>query len=67
MTETFTTSSEQISNKIDKMVKIIELLERKKILERLNDLCGVELRPEIEELGIKEYEKIIIELEKLNN
>jgi hypothetical protein len=56
-----------INQKFDNMIKVIDLLERKHTLEKLENLCGIELSAEIQELKSKEYTKIMGELDKLNN
>lgn len=58
---------EMINQKFDNMIKVIDLLERKHTLDKLENLCGLELSCEIKELKVKEYGKIMEELNKLNN
>lgn len=59
--------NEMINQKFDNMIKVIDLLERKHTLDKLENLCGIELSAEIKELKVKEYAKIMGELDKLNN
>lgn len=59
--------AEIISHKIDNMVKIIDLLERRHTINRISELCGNALSNEIKEYKTKEMQRIMEELEKLNN